>query len=52
MFYAENSKEWLLSRADGDVQRRRSWTALEDLGSGGEKRTSDRQRRYSQNIQS
>jgi hypothetical protein len=47
ILYLENSKEWLLSRADGDVQRRRSWTALEDLSSGGEKRTSDKQRRYS-----
>jgi len=43
---AGNSKEWLLSRTDGDVQRRRSWTALEDLSSNGDKRKSDRQRRY------
>ncbi|XP_023704810.1 rho guanine nucleotide exchange factor 18 isoform X4 [Cryptotermes secundus] len=42
-----NSKEWLLGRADGDVQRRRSWTALEDLSGSGEKRTSDKQRSMS-----
>ncbi|KDR10554.1 rho guanine nucleotide exchange factor 18 isoform X2 [Zootermopsis nevadensis] len=42
-----NSKKWLVSRADGDVQRRRSWTALEDLSSSGDKRKSDRQRSMS-----
>ncbi|XP_069682041.1 rho guanine nucleotide exchange factor 18 isoform X3 [Periplaneta americana] len=42
-----NSKDWLLSRGDGDVPRRRSWTALEDLSSSGEKRKSDRQRSMS-----
>jgi hypothetical protein len=43
---AGNSKKWLVSRMDGDVQRRRSWTALEDLSNSGDKRKSDRQRRY------
>ncbi|GFG35816.1 hypothetical protein Cfor_11174, partial [Coptotermes formosanus] len=42
-----NSKEWLLNRGDGDVQRRRSWTALEDLSAGGDKRKSHRQRSMS-----
>ncbi|PSN48921.1 hypothetical protein C0J52_03475 [Blattella germanica] len=42
-----NSKEWLLNRNEGDVPRRRSWTALEDLSSSGDKRKSDRQRSMS-----
>lgn len=42
-----NSKEWLLNRGDGDIQRRRSWTALEDLSSSADKRKSHRQRSMS-----
>ncbi|XP_067003776.2 rho guanine nucleotide exchange factor 18 [Anabrus simplex] len=48
-----NSKEWLMCRGGGggggdDAPRRRSWTALEDLSNGNEKRKSDvRQRSVS-----
>ncbi|XP_063228955.1 rho guanine nucleotide exchange factor 18 isoform X2 [Bacillus rossius redtenbacheri] len=43
----ENSKEWLIGVDGGEVTRRRSWTALEDLSSGCEKRGSGRRRSVS-----